>query len=249
MTLHLYLNNKINVGKGLACNWLKASPNGKENVFDESLKWLEEAARLGFDRVRLSGGEATLEFEKLLAVIRKAKELKMWVSLKTNGWWANDETYWKELKKSGLDCLRISYDSDWFYKGSPLTKQISMKAIGDGRKLFDEFQVITDDSESDLAELEAIGVVIEVIPQSKMDMTYKFDITNTGFDPDIGKVVSRKHEPRKDFVIDFKGRVFTHSTGIFLAENNDVLDDRYIGDLRKESFEDLYKKYGTISRT
>jgi len=241
--IHFYLNNKINVDKGLACDWLKASPDGKESIFDEAIGWLEEASKLGFDRVRLSGGEATLEFEKLLVVIRKAKELKMWVSLKTNGWWANDEAYWKGLKESGLDCLRISYDSDWFYKGSPLTKQISMKAIGDGKKVFDEFQIITDDSEPDIAELEAIGQVVEVIPQSYMDTNYKINITYTGFDPDLAKEVSWKFEPRKGFVIDFKGRVFTHSTGIFKAEATGELDERYLGDLRKEGFVEVYKKF------
>jgi len=244
MTLNIYLNNKLNVSGGFVETLLKTSQDGIDNNYDLVPKWLEEASVLGFKRVRLSGGEATLEFEKLLLIIQKAKELKMWVSLKTNGWWANDEYYWKMLINSGLDCLRVTYDSDWFYPDSPLTKQISMKVIGDGRDKFNEFVIIVRDSEPDLTELEALNCNIEKLPMSILTDNYKPIITHTGFDPDVGSVTTVQFEFKcNNFTINCRRLAFTSSLAVLYNENTGILDDRYLGDLRKETFEDVYNKY------
>jgi len=244
MTLNIYLNNRLNVSGGFVETLLKTSQDGIDNNYYLVPKWLEEASVLGFKRVRLSGGEATLEFEKLLLIIQKAKELKMWCSLKTNGWWANDEYYWKMLIDSGLDCLRVTYDSDWFYKDSPITKQISMKAIGDGRDKFNEFVIIVRESELDLAELEMLNCNMEKLPMSILTDNYKPIITHTGFDPDVGSVTTVQFEFKcNNFTINSLGLTFTSSLAVLYNENTGMFDDRYIGDLNKESFGELYKTY------
>lgn len=227
--IHFYLNNTTNVVGGLGHELLQARVEKSDNIFNDAVDWLDDAHKLGFNVARFSGGEPMLEAGKVCALIARAHELGMYTTLKTNGFWANDESVWKQLKASGLDFLRISYDSDWFYRGSPLTKQIAMKAIGDGRKLFGMFAIITDDTEPDIEELRAIHPIVEVIAGSALDRTsYKLQVN--------GEAVYSRH-----FTVDFKGRAWTSSTGIFKAEATGELDDRYLGSLHETPMVELYK--------
>lgn len=241
---HIYLNNRINVVGGLGYELLQARSDKNDNVFGDAIVWLNDLKKVGIDIVRFSGGEPTLEIDKLVLLISKAKSLGLYTTLKTNGWWANDEEYWEKLVSSGLDFLRVTYDSSWFYEGSPLTKQISMKAIGDGRDRFKMFAVITHDTEPDLEEIRSIGPIVEVIPNSTRNEMYMVQSEQLFTNEETGKVTPyiRVHK-NMYFVIDFKGRAFCSGTGIFAAENDGTLDERYLGDVRTEGVEKLYNKF------
>jgi organic radical activating enzyme len=222
--LHIYLTNQTNVDAGLACDLFKASLNKNDNIYIDVLTWLFEARGEGFEIARFSGGEPTLNFNALILCIQRAKQLGYFVTLKTNGWFANNPEYWQALQDAGLDFFRITYDSDFFYNGSPLTKEIFLKAVEEAKKRFRYVAIITDDAEPDIAEIKALNTLLEIVPISRIDENYRL----SGL---------------KQFVIDFKGRVFSSSSGMFYAENTGNLNDCYLGNLNSECFSTINERF------
>lgn len=248
-----YLTNKCNVNRGVCYDILKCSPSGQNDIWDKVPIWLAQAKELGFTEVSFSGGEITLDFDKLLALIIKTKELGFKIQAKTNGWWSKLD-YAQRMFEAGLDELRISYDSKRFYPDSPLTREIVLDAIKQAGEIFRErtATIVPHIGEPDLYLLERLtensGINLEVQPILETNFRVKNSI-RTGFDPDLGKIrtVSIPY-PFRNPTIDFKGRLFLNSEGIAEAENLGTFTDRYVGDLNKSKLSTLMLKYNVMTK-
>ena len=254
MKISFYLTNKCNLDRGICYDILKCSPAGQSDIFDRVPAWLLVAKKLGFDEVAFSSGEVTLDFDKLLSVIQKAKELGFTVQVKTNGWWSIYGTdYPQRMYAAGLDQLRISYDSKRFYPDSPLTQEIVIKAIRIGYEVFKsrKITVVPHQGEPDLYWLNRLFETypfldLEIQPVLETNFRVK-DSVVTGIDSETGETKTIRL-PYRGFhpTIDFKGRFFLNSEGIAEAENSGTFTNRYVGDLNSDILSDLFLKYQTL---
>lgn len=254
MKIALYLTNQCNVKQGYCYDWLACGPDKKDSIFDIAKSVIDDAKENGFDILQLSGGEATLEMGKLLDIIRYGKDRMFEVWFKTNGWWGSkNEEYPKLLHEAGLDHLRISYDSNKFYPGSPITEAIVLNAIAYGHKYFMDrrFTIVVSSGEKDFSALEALkvnGSNIAIEKNVILDSHYRFVEHFSSIDPDTNLTVAQDIGVPFRFTVDFKGRVFTNSEGIAEAEHGKILGSRYVGDIRQEKFIDLYNKYLQLTK-
>lgn len=257
MMLALYFTNKCNVIQGFCNDWIQCSPSRNDNLIPDIPDILNKAKGLGFNHVAFSGGESTLYFDELLGFIKQAKNLGFYTQLKTNGWWGGEvKNYADELRQSGLDYLRISFDSRFIYPGSPLTQKIFGKALVLGFKAFidRDFAIVSRQGDPLLESLyettvsykgRDIHVNVEDTPLYKSDFRLGHDVT--GLDSDDG-VVKTVFVPFRNFrfTVDAKKRVFISSEGIAEAEIAGTLTDRYVGDLNQDSFDSLKQKFDSM---
>jgi len=108
--LNLKLLRKCN-SKCTMCNyWDKQAWPPAELENNKVHELIEEATFLGFNELRLSGGEPTLR-KDLFEIIQHASDLNLNVLLSTNGL-IIDEKYALKLRESGLKEIIFSLDSD-----------------------------------------------------------------------------------------------------------------------------------------
>ncbi len=113
LTLSFFMDYKCNY----FCDHcsVNAGPNRDAPFPLEAIKTLlEEGRQLGFKLVVFTGGEPTLDMDKLLTALKYAKNLGYITRVVTNGWWAT--TFEKtmeilsKMKNAGLDELNTSFD-------------------------------------------------------------------------------------------------------------------------------------------
>ena len=89
----------------------KSLITSKKLSFEQWLTIFEDAAKLGVERLDISGGEPTL-YKKLIDLIKAGKQYGWYVNVNTNGSLINEE-YAERLVTSGLDAVSISiYSAD-----------------------------------------------------------------------------------------------------------------------------------------
>ena len=92
-------------------NLHKSLTASKKLSFEQWLTIFEDAAKLGVERLDISGGEPTL-YKKLIDLIEAGKQYGWYVNLNSNGSMIN-ENYAERLVTSGLDSISISiYSAD-----------------------------------------------------------------------------------------------------------------------------------------
>lgn len=115
-----------------------SSPRDKNSItLDTCIKSITEARKLGFGNIVFTGGEATLELDKLLKGIAHAVSLEFPVRLVTNAHWATSlkaaENFVSALKKAGLVEINFSTGDEHAKFIDPLfTAYASIAAINAG---------------------------------------------------------------------------------------------------------------------
>lgn len=114
-TLGFTLHRKCNAACSICC--FESGPNCMEKLDVKRIKeYINESKDIpDIKSIAFTGGEAFLEYETLVELIKQSHLAGKEVSIATNGFWANDysETYKKleYLKKCGLSFLSLSYDN------------------------------------------------------------------------------------------------------------------------------------------
>jgi len=254
--LALYLTGACNLDRGICHDWINCSPSRIDNIYKEAFDYIASAKKVGLDTISFSGGEPTLDMVNLLALIMYAKSLGLYTTLKTNAWWGdakNAEQYVSDLYSAGLDWLRISYDTNWIYPGSPILKENTLRAIALGWYYFStdrRMTVLYPKGEIDAnyfqtsVKVNGANIATETIPV--LDSAKRLNETVTSFDPTSSKMVTQQMSLAFRPTIDSKKRFFTNSEGICEAEYLGTLTDRYVGSLDKNTFEELYVVYQTM---
>lgn len=243
----LYLTANCNTDQGFCYDIIKCAPGRPENLLPDAQGIITSAARNGFDHVSFSGGEPTLHFGELQALIIYAKSLGMTTQLKTDGWWGEEGTVENCLTKlygAGLDYLRISFDSRKFYRGSILNRANVFRAITQGFEKFRkrQFAVMVPYGETDFSEFENAEFNVERLPFPNAD--YKLTYTVTGIDPVTHTQTTETVKFRGfRFTVSWDKKVFITSEGLSEFENRRTLTDRYVGSLNENTFEELYARY------
>jgi len=258
MKAAFYLTNECNTVVGHCADFLVCSPDKKDNIFQEAMGYLEDIKNypaLNVDTVCFSGGELTLQMDKVLPILTHAKKLGFKTWLKTNGWWGEKaDEYLSLFWEAGLDYLRISFDSRRFYLGSPVKRENVLRAIVAGYRMFAkerEFTLVLNRADSELADLRELtvdGINLPIEIQPIPDQNMRVVSEKTGFDDEVGAVVTKKFY-YKNFMptIDFKKRMFTTTEGIAEVERLGQLKNRYVGSLEQESMFKLLQKFSLLT--
>ncbi len=113
LTLSFFMDYKCNYQCD-HCSVNAGPKRSKPFPYDVIKSLLNEGKDLGFKLAVFTGGEPTLDMDKLLKSINYAKKLGYITRVITNGWWAKtyDETIdiLYKMKKAGLDELNTSFD-------------------------------------------------------------------------------------------------------------------------------------------
>lgn len=112
-TVSIFLDYKCN----FACNHCSvgSSPETEFRMPDDVLEQaFEEVEKIDPEVLVFTGGEVTLQKERLLESLRRADEMGLHTRIVSNGWWARDMKSAREmigeLTDAGLNELNTSYD-------------------------------------------------------------------------------------------------------------------------------------------
>ena len=109
-TLVIRTTERCNVGC-FHCS-ISATPKGNDLPLELAAAAIKDAKKNGLNRVHFTGGEPLL-YKSLADLIHLAEDLKMFTDITSSTFTKNGEdtiALLKNLKKSGLECIMLSYD-------------------------------------------------------------------------------------------------------------------------------------------
>lgn len=236
MRLTLYLTSYCPFTKGYCFDHVGCSPDNIQSIYDDAEGYIHEAKKYDFDTISFSGGEPTYDLTKLINLITFSKDLGFSVRIKTSAYWGDGyNEYIIGLYNAGLDYIRVFFDSNRKYTNE---KQmfIILRAIAD--KFTDRnFRIIVPRGDINYDLLSEIAIV-ERLPYPDSD--YEFKETVSGID-DVTLLPATEIVRAKDykFAIFWNKKVYTNGEGI-VKDKHTVSNDRYIGDLNINNFNELY---------
>lgn len=108
--IRIELTQKCNLGCRYCYIEYLTKTNGKKEIsFQEIKKVINEAMKQGLETVSLTGGEPFLRYDLVKKIIKFASDKGLKTGILTNAVLTNEDKI-KELKKLGLDWIRISLD-------------------------------------------------------------------------------------------------------------------------------------------
>ena len=170
MRMALYLTEKCPFDRGYCFDHVGCSSRGVRNIYLEARDYISRAGGLGFDTISFSGGEPTSDLEKLNGLIGLAKSLGLKTRMKTSAYWNNYAEVAQELYDSGLDYIRVFYDSKRRYEDKILMFN-SLREISSVFKK-KQFKIIAPRGEADFDLLSEIALV-ESLPYPDQDFEFK----------------------------------------------------------------------------